>query len=543
ARGKHVGKLDAHRAVLLGDELTFMTVPGYTMTLPMQPKAIQDEMGEAYDEYGRMRAAFGVEMPGTMAGMQNFILYGYLDPATEIIQDSITPMSPVAGDGTQIWKITHNGVDTHPVHFHLFNVQLINRVGWDGAIRLPDQNELGWKDTVRVSPLEDTIVALRPVAPKIRFGVPESVRPYDVTRPLGSTMGFRNADPLTGNPITVINSLFNFGWEFVWHCHILGHEENDMMRPIVFKVQTVPPAAPTLTRSWLPGGPVNLTWTDATPALAPNTLGNPANEIGFRVERAMIGSTGSPGAYSVIATALANATTYSDATAFPGVTYSYRVTAFNAAGSGVSNAVIVAQAGTAPAAPTNLRATLQSGPRVRLTWRNNASNATDLVIERSDNGGAFTPLAGVPPINNTGAVGSTGSMNYTDTTVTAGNAYAYRVKAMNGALSSGYSNTASASVPNVPAAPSGLAGTAVTLVVVDSVKLNWTNNATNATSLTIQRSTGDMFSIIQSTRTVAANTTTFQEVVSRGGTYYYRIRANNLGGSSAWSNTATVVAP
>ena len=33
---------------------------------------------------------------------------------------------------TQLWKITHNGVDTHPIHFHLFNVQVINRVGWDG---------------------------------------------------------------------------------------------------------------------------------------------------------------------------------------------------------------------------------------------------------------------------------------------------------------------------------------------------------------------------------------------------------------------------
>jgi hypothetical protein len=44
-------------------------------------------------------------------------------------------------------------------------VQLLNRVGWDGIIRKPDANELGWKDTVRVSPLEDTIVALRPVVP------------------------------------------------------------------------------------------------------------------------------------------------------------------------------------------------------------------------------------------------------------------------------------------------------------------------------------------------------------------------------------------
>ena len=56
---------------------------------------------------------------------------------------------------TQIWKVTHNGVDTHAIHVHLFNVQLINRVGWDGAIRPPDPNELGWKETVRMNPLED----------------------------------------------------------------------------------------------------------------------------------------------------------------------------------------------------------------------------------------------------------------------------------------------------------------------------------------------------------------------------------------------------
>ena len=27
--------------------------------------------------------------------------------------------------------------------------------------------------------------------------------------------------------------MYNFGWEYVWHCHLLGHEENDMMRPLV----------------------------------------------------------------------------------------------------------------------------------------------------------------------------------------------------------------------------------------------------------------------------------------------------------------------
>ncbi len=43
----------------------------------------------------------------------------------------------------QIWKITHNGVDTHPIHFHLFDVQVINRVGWDGAVK-PSGRQRSW---------------------------------------------------------------------------------------------------------------------------------------------------------------------------------------------------------------------------------------------------------------------------------------------------------------------------------------------------------------------------------------------------------------
>ena len=49
-------------------------------------------------------------------------------------------------------------------------------------------------------------------------------------------------NPYTANPVTIVNTLQNFGWEYVWHCHILGHEENDMMRPIIYQV---PPAAPS----------------------------------------------------------------------------------------------------------------------------------------------------------------------------------------------------------------------------------------------------------------------------------------------------------
>ena len=135
--------------------------------------------------------------------IQTTVPFGFIDPPTEIL---------AAGE-TQLWKITHNGVDTHPIHFHLVNVQVINRVGWDGVIRPPDENELGWKETVRMNPLEDIIVAFKTRVPTFPFTVPDSIRPLAPGLPqfpaAGST--FPSVDPLTGQPITVNNVLTNFG--------------------------------------------------------------------------------------------------------------------------------------------------------------------------------------------------------------------------------------------------------------------------------------------------------------------------------------------
>jgi FtsP/CotA-like multicopper oxidase with cupredoxin domain len=219
--------------------LTFIPIGGngQPVTLPMQPKTIQ----ELFDTYGRMNSTLGVELPFTNANIQTTLPFGYVDLPTEgtAIQLSdptnIFPGSVPINDGdTQIWKITHNGVDTHAIHFHLVNVQVINRVGWDGMITPPDPNELGWKDTVRMNPLEDCIVAAKFVLPTVPFAVPNSVRPLDVTSAIGSTANFATFDAL-GNPITVTNEMYDFGWEYIWHCHLLGHEENDMMRAVVVR--------------------------------------------------------------------------------------------------------------------------------------------------------------------------------------------------------------------------------------------------------------------------------------------------------------------
>ncbi len=292
------------------------------ITIPLGAKAIQDEMGEAFDEYGRMSGFLGLELPVTGAGAQVFTLYPFLSPPTELLKSSIMtePIGSLS-DGTQIWKITHNGVDTHTIHVHLFNAQLVNRVAWDGMVMAPEANELGWKETFRVNPLEHTIFAFRPTMPTQPFSVPNSVRLIDPTRPenvemMGPPLGFQ--DPL-GNPVTVFNRFINYGWEYVWHCHLLSHEEMDMMHSMSF---VVAPAAPSGLGFVIAQNnqSIDLTWAD-----------NSNNETDFIIMRAD-DLAGVPGTYTEIGRVLANITTFTDTTTVNNTTYHYQVIAANIGG-------------------------------------------------------------------------------------------------------------------------------------------------------------------------------------------------------------------
>jgi FtsP/CotA-like multicopper oxidase with cupredoxin domain len=430
-----------------GDLLKFDTLAGTQLSIPLQPKAIHDEMNSAnFDEWGRMTANLGLEAPGATPLLQNIILYPFVNPSTENLDATgmpsglhVTPISS-ATDGTQIWKITHNGVDTHPIHFHLYDVQVLNRVTWDNIIMPPDPNELGWKDTVRVSPLEDTIVALRPIVPVLPFGVPDSKRPLNPMMPIGAhgaqngpngtEAGFNNTDA-NGNPINpIVNEVADFGWEYVYHCHILSHEEMDMMRPVTVHVPRALPAAPVLT---FVRGSVKLNWTDGTPVdyLNPASWTNPGTaEVGYRIERAEVPGSGSPGPYTLVANAPANTTTYTDNPPDPTLTYAYRVTAWNAAGDSPSNVITVEGL---PKAPTGLAAVvapapaLPAGAQVAVTWTNNATNATSVIVERATGTGAFSVLATLAPTDT----------SFVDTTVVPGT-YSYQVKAVNTVGSSTY---------------------------------------------------------------------------------------------------------
>jgi FtsP/CotA-like multicopper oxidase with cupredoxin domain len=231
--------------------LTFTPVGSSTpVTMPFQWKALHELFSA---DYGRMNSILAVEIPLTTWLGQTTIPYSNVDPATEFIDDNVPAL----------WKITHNGVDTHTIHFHLMNVQVINRVGWDGAIRAPDANEMGWKESVRMNPLEDIYVALQPVKQHLPWPQPDMVRPLDVDRPLRSRTQFTGVD-IFNNPITIANQLFNFGQEYVWHCHLLGHEENDMLRSEVFVVAPEETSGLTAILRRTPRLQVDLAWQDAS---------------------------------------------------------------------------------------------------------------------------------------------------------------------------------------------------------------------------------------------------------------------------------------
>jgi FtsP/CotA-like multicopper oxidase with cupredoxin domain len=227
-----------------------------TVSLPIDNKAII----EGFDmDYGRMNANLGGTLPNN-PGAVNVIPYDYAEAPTEFTTQTLPGTQVGAfGDGTEIWRIDHQGVDTHSIHVHLFNVELINRVAIDGQVFYPDPNEAGWKETVRMNPGQDVIVALRPVMPtNLPFKLPDSIRPMQPSLPIGATFisGAGNG--------TITNAVVDYGWEYVWHCHLLGHEENDMMRPIVFSVA---PAVPTGLKATLTAaGQATLSWTNAAVA-------------------------------------------------------------------------------------------------------------------------------------------------------------------------------------------------------------------------------------------------------------------------------------
>lgn len=283
------------------------------------------------------------------------------------------------------------------------------------------------------------------------------------------------------------------------------------------------PAAPTnLSAAATSQTSVSLTWT---PPVAGTTNGTPTNIL---VQRRI-----SPAAFATIQTLSGTASSATDATAVASTTYDYRLIATNAAGSSAaSNTASVTTPAPPPAppnAPSSLIATAPQFNQVNLSWTDNSSDESGFRIERSTTGaaGPFTEIGTV----------AANIVNFADSSVSASTAYSYRVRAYNQNGNSTYSNVASITTPAIPlpAAPTGLT---VGTITQTSIALSWTDNATNETGYSLERSiSGGAFAVLTS---LPAGTTTYtDQSLSAATQYSYRVRAFNGTGNSAYSNTVT----
>jgi hypothetical protein len=166
-------------------------------------------------------------------------------------------------------------------------------------------------------------------------------------------------------------------------------------------------------------GAINLVWQDKATA-----------ETGYSVERSTDNKT-----WSVIASLPANSTSYSDTSLTLAATYDYRVRCFNGVSpSSYSSSISVVATPTAPAQPGGLTAKVVSSSQINLAWQDKAINETGYIIQRSTDSKTWSVLANLPA----------NSTSYSDPNLNPSTKYYYRVQAVDGSLSSAFTNSVSA---------------------------------------------------------------------------------------------------
>ena len=124
------------------------------------------------------------------------------DPVTE---------NPNVGD-TEIWELYNTTADAHPMHIHEIVFEVVNREG----LVLDENGE--------------------PVQPIQLDG--------NITVPMPWEAGFKDTAIAYPGQVTRMKVKFDYPGQYVWHCHIVEHEDNEMMRP--YRIGPVQPGQPGL---------------------------------------------------------------------------------------------------------------------------------------------------------------------------------------------------------------------------------------------------------------------------------------------------------
>ena len=292
----------------------------------------------------------------------------------------------------------------------------------------------------------------------------------------------------------------------------------------------------TATPRTTPGQPTSLAATEGNTQVelswsAPTSDGGSA-VTGYKVQQ----STNSGLAWStVVADTGSTSTSYTVSSLANGATYSFRITAVNAAGTGSASSNVTATPSATSDAPTGLSGT--SGDRqVALAWtapsESGGSAVTGYRVERStDNGSTWSTV-----VADTGST----STSYTVTGLTNGTSYAFRAAAVNAAGTGSTSATASVIPRTTPGRPTGVAsgdGDAQS-------SLTWTAPSSDGgaaiTGYRVEQSAdgGTTWSTVvaDSESTSTAYTVTG---LTNGTGYAFRVSAINAAGTGSSSSTTT----
>jgi titin len=189
--------------------------------------------------------------------------------------------------------------------------------------------------------------------------------------------------------------------------------------------------------------------------------------------------------------------------------------------------------GTA-SAQTCVQADLTHPLQTTLTWVDNSTDETGFVLERSLNGGAFTALA---PI----AANTTQAIDTTVVRSTVPNTYTYRIKAVNGTLSSTFTSPACitfAPLLTAPTAPSGFTVSQNMASPQNILSLTWDDTTNEASYEVVGRPANGSKTFVK-LATLAADTTNWDWTGLKSHTSYCgRVRAVNAKGASGYSPIA-----
>ncbi len=268
----------------------------------------------------------------------------------------------------------------------------------------------------------------------------------------------------------------------------------------------------------IPSAPTNLTATAKSLSQIALSWSSVNGATSYSIYRA----TSSGGTYSLLSTV--TSTSYTNTGLKANTTYYYKVRALSSAGSSPYSAVANAKTSiSVPSVPSNFTASAKSSSQISLSW-SAVSGATSYSIYRAtSSSGTYSLLTTVT------------STAYTNTGLAANTTYYYKIRAGNNAGSSSYSAVANATTfaAIIPSIPTNLTASAKSS---SQIVLSW-SAVSGATSYSIYRSTSS--SGTYSLLTTVTSTAYTNSGLAANTAYYYKIRAVNSAGSSAYSATAS----